>query len=891
MPLKCGAVSDQPNTNANNANDKNTPRPPSEREGYVPGARPAPRPAQAQARPTPAQKPSPQPAAPPPNRPKLPWKFKTSRQKLASTFFILAIIFVVLFFAAAAIGTVAYVSIAQELPDTAKLEANESQFASTRIFDRNGELIVELVDPTTPNAGRRTYVKLSEMSEWVKTATIGTEDPNFYRYRVGFDPIALVRAVYYLFTEGEVVSGGSTITQQVARNLLLDPTDRSFTRKLKEIILSNELVSRYSHDKILEIYLNEINYGNLAYGIEAAAQTYFNKPAKELTLAEASMLVGLPQAPYYWDPVQHPDRALKRQDTVLSLMTEKGFITQTQADGARAEAKKFAFTPKPVNVSSVAPHFLNYVREQLNTEFGTQGLYRDGLRVYTTLDRKIQAAAEKAVKDQMAALKGKNVNNAAVVVLDTHTGEILAMVGSADYASDAIKGQFNVALALRQPGSSVKPFTYLAELEKGGTVSNVYWDVPKTFVNQYGQSYTPTNYDGKFHGAVLMRNALANSYNVPAVLALDDVTVPTFLATAAKLGVNFPANPQYGLAITLGGAEAKLIEMTGAYGVFASGGYRAAPTSISKVTRANGEIVREYVKNGQVATPAAQPARAPALEGAQSAPAAPAPSGQVIAPEHAYLITSMLSDNAARTPAFGPNSALRTAYPSAVKTGTTNDYRDNLTIGYTPDVVVGVWAGNTDNSAMKDVSGVTGAAPIWRQVMDFVQQGKPAKPFPRPAGIVEQEICIDGGHAPSGNCPADRRKVEVFKADQPAAPPDERLEAAARAGDPRLLENSGPISSPEITISQPAGAVGRGMMQIRGTVNPPRFERYVVEYGSGDNPGEWKWISGPHLSGVVDGQLTEWTPPGDLPPGRYTIRVTARANGTDVFGYARFDLN
>lgn len=775
---------------------------------------------------------------------------------------------VVGFFVVAVAGTIAYVTVASELPDPATLLEKQSKFASTKIYDRNDDLIVELIDPTTPNAGRRTYVKLAEISDWLKLATLATEDPNFYRYSVGFDPIALVRVVYYavqnIDLDGiDIPSGGSTVTQQVARNLLLNSTERSVTRKFKEIILANELANRYPRDLILEIYVNEINYGNLAYGIEAASQTYFNKAARDLSLAEASLLAGLPQAPAYWDPVQHKDRALSRQDDVLRLMVKAGFISQTQADDAQKRSAAFAFNPRPVNVSALAPHFVNYARQQLSQEFDSQALYRDGLRVYTTIDRKAQDAAEKAVKDQLARLAGKHVNNAAVVVLDPATGELLAMVGSADYFSETIKGQFNVATALRQPGSSVKPFTYLANLEKGATPATLYWDLPKTYTNAHGQVYEPKNYDDKFHGAVLMRDALARSYNLPAVEALDHVGVAGFLETAQRLGVNVPPNPQYGLAVTLGGAEAKLIEVAGAYGVFAAGGIHAPITAISRVETADGRLIKDYRQ---------------------------APRPQAISAEHAYLMTSMLSDNAARAPAFGANSVLRTAYPSAVKTGTTNDFRDNLTIGYTPEFAVGVWVGNTDNSAMKDVSGITGAAPIWRQVMDALTQGRPRRDFARPAGIVERPICLDGGQEPSPACPPERVKTELFKSDQLPLPPDERVEAAARAGDPSLI-GGGLISSPDIVVTQPSGVVARGaLVSVRGTVSPPAFDSYQVEYGAGDAPGDWRWISGPHRSPVVDGQLTEWGVPGDLPPGRYTVRVTAFTGNGTLIGYGRFDV-
>ncbi|MBP7601947.1 MAG: transglycosylase domain-containing protein, partial [Thermoflexales bacterium] len=335
--------------------------------------------------------------------------------RLAALFFTVSVIGVGLFFIAAAAGVLFYMNIAREVPDPTQLLSKQSQFASTKIYDRNGNLLIELTDPTDPTAGRRQRVDITQISDYVKQATLATEDPNFYRYNVGFDPVAIVRMIYYVFTERDIVSGGSTITQQVARNLLLDPKERTsqtITRKLREIVLANEVSRLYPRDTILEIYLNEINYGNLAYGIEAASQTYFAKPASDLNLAEGSLLAGLPQAPAYWDPVLHKDRALRRQQVVLELMAERGLISDAQIEPALDATRKKTFTPGRVNFSGVAPHFMNYVRDQLDAEFGQQ-LYRDGLRVRTTLDVNLQTIAEKAVREQIAKLKDKNVGNGA----------------------------------------------------------------------------------------------------------------------------------------------------------------------------------------------------------------------------------------------------------------------------------------------------------------------------------------------------------------------------------------------------------------------------------------------------------------------------------------------
>jgi penicillin-binding protein 1C len=798
-------------------------------------------------------------------------KPRTVGSLVARVFFGFAIAVFVLFFVGVIGGTAAYIALSADIPDPNQLEARQSTFASTKVYDSKGNLIVELTDPTNPVAGRRTYVPLNQISPWLIKATLATEDPNFYRYSVGFDPIAIVRAVYYAVTERDVVSGGSTITQQVARNLLLSPeerTSRSPLRKIREIILANELTRRYPRDKILEIYLNEINYANLAYGIEAAAQTYFNKPAKDLNLAEASMLAGIPQSPVLWDPVANKDNTLRRQRTVLGLMQEQGHITVDQIFAAQQEIKDKTFIAPPANYSTIAPHFMQYVQQQLDVEYGANGLYRDGLRVYTTLDQDVQKIAEAAIQEQIAKLADKNVTNGAAVVMDPKTGQIKAMAGSADFNNEAIDGQVNVALAYRQPGSSVKPFTYLAAMERGWTPATLFWDKPITFTNEYGQVYAPRNYDGKFHGPMLMREALGRSMNTTAVEALNFVGVPAFLELAQRVGLNFPPNPQYGLAITLGGAETRLLDLTDAYATLANGGVRLPPTAITRVERADGALLRDYAQTQGVGQ-------------------------QVIRPEHAWLITSILGDNAARAKSFGPNSVLKLTRPAAVKTGTTNDFRDNLTVGYTLDLVTGVWVGNSDNSEMEGVSGVTGAAPIWAQIMEQASANLPVKEFAPPQGVVAAEICELGGHAPSPSCPV--KRIEYFKSDQLPLPADENLEKAVAAGDPNLaVAPQAPIAnpqSPDILITEPSlnGLTPRGQLSIRGTVNPPGFQQYVVEYGNGENPGEWKWVSGPHLSPVVNDQLTAWGIEG-LPSGRYTLRVTVNTASGQLVGYSQFDV-
>ena len=895
-------------TPSESPSDPNTPKPKvrpvapgqksvSEREGYVPDAaqpsqshvtRPVIPPAPASPGPSsslrkpkaepepvmPAVRPA--PAAPSSTRTAAKEKARAARKQRARAmsrasrlFLTFALLFFIGFFAVVAIGMGGYIVIAAQVPDVGALREKQSTFASTRIYDAEGGLLLELTDPNNPTAGIRQRVGINEISPFLRQATIATEDPNFYRYSVGFDPIAIVRVLYYAWEERDFVSGGSTITQQVARNLLLTPEERSqrtLSRKLREIVLANEISRRYSRDEILEIYLNELNYANLAYGAEAASRTYFGKRAKELTLAEASFIAGIPQSPVLWDPVANKTNTLRRQAEVLRLMSKAGFIPEGDIEAAQAAMRAREFQAPKLNVPNIAPHFFYYVREQLDREFGAKGLYGEGFKVYTSLNPIVQRIAEQAVREQLARLKDKNVSNAAVVVLRPQTGEILAMVGSADFNDPSIDGQVNVAISSQQPGSSIKPFTYLAALEKGWTPATLFWDVPKTYTNQYGQQFKPRNYDGKFHGPMLMREALARSMNIPAVDALEFVTVPEFITMTNRVGIKFPPNPQYGLAITLGGAESTLLNLSGAYAVLANNGVYMKPTAITRVETLDGKLVRDYTKTQ---------------------------GEQVVKPEHAYLITHMLSDNAARAISFGRNNVLNLPFPAAAKTGTTNDFRDNLTVGYTPDFVTGVWVGNNDNSEMEGVTGLTGAAPIWRDVMLGILKDQPAREFVRPAGVVELEVCAEGGRAPSSNCT--KRVKEVFKSDQLPLPADENVERAVAAKDPKLAAAPapavGPAQAQEIAITQPANgaAYGRGLLSIRGTVNPAGFNEYQVEYGDGDNPGEWKWISGPHRSPVIDDQLTQWGIE-NLPPGRYTIRVTVSTSSGTQVGYSRFDV-
>ncbi len=775
------------------------------------------------------------------------------------------------------LGVGGYFYIASELPQPEELQSKAFSFASSEIYDRNGNSLWELIDPT---AGRRTWVPLSRISPHVQQATIATEDRFFYQ-NVGVDPIAIVRAVYYNVSEGEIVSGGSTITQQLARSVLLSPeerTEQSLSRKIREAVLATELFRRYPKDKILEIYLNQIYYGNLAYGVEAASRAYFGKPATDLTLAEAALLAGLPQSPALYDPFANLEVAKARQQVVLNLMVEAGYISPAQASGAYQEELQFA----PARAEFAAPHFVTYVRQLLEAQYGSELLYQEpGIRVQTTLDPRIQAIAEEEVTKQVIALQGKSVTNGAVVVLNVKTGEILAMVGSKDFRDEAIDGQVNVALRPRQPGSSIKPLTYLAAFERGWTPASLIMDVPLEYPDGAGGLYEPVNYDGKFHGPVLLRGALANSYNIPAVKTLELVGIPALKEMAARLGVTTLTRDDYGLALTLGAGEVTLLELTGAYQAMANGGRRVPPVAVLRVADSFGRVVDEY---------------------------RPPEGTQVLSPEDAYLITHILADNRARTPAFGPSSVLNLSRPAAVKTGTTNVFRDNWTVGYTPDIVLGVWLGNADNSPMQGVSGVSGAGPIWHNVMERALEGVPVRDFIRPPTIVEMEICADSGTIPSQLCP--RRATEIFAQDRPPLGPEYDIHQMVRidTGDNCVAHESSPpnrlieryfqvypsdgrawaiehgIEQPPDPCPEPAGAVQslitwpadgqtiEGIVSVEGVALAANFSHYTVEYGVSWGPQAFGPVAGPVDRLVEGGPLAEWDT-RQQPNGPYTLRV------------------
>ncbi len=670
-------------------------------------------------------------------------------------------------------AAMAYADLAQHLPAPEQL-ANKvaTNFISSKIYDRHGTLLNETFDP---NMGRRDVVPLKEISPYLIAATLATEDANFYQHP-GFDPQGIARAVWQVVRHKSVVSGGSTITQQLVKNVLLSPK-RNLQRKLKEIVLATEINRRYSKETILEIYLNEISYGNQSYGIETAAHTYFNKKAADLTLAEAALLAGLPQAPSLYDPYTNPKAAKARQKTVLALMVRHGYLTQAEADAAAAEKLSFV---QPT-YSFKAPHFVLYVRQMLekDPDIGPELLMRGGLQIYTTLDWSWQQKADAIAKEHIAKLAGHNVNNAALIAVRPQTGEILTMLGSVDFKNADIDGQINMAIVPRQPGSSIKPITYLTNFAR----KKDYWtpatpilDVKTEFPDGAGRPpYVPINYDRKEHGIVSARAALANSYNIPAVKALQHIGLPAFLDMARKMGITTLTRPDYGLSLTLGGGEVPLIEMVGAFATLANNGVYQKPVPIQCIRDKTGKLVKVYVAHPTIPA-CTEKGSKPAVSWLGRVDMASKPL-RVVAPQYVYLITSILSDNQARMPAFGPHSPLYLGpeHPAAAKTGTTNDFRDNWTLGYTPNLVVGVWVGNADYSTMKHVSGVSGAGPIWRDFMLTALKGQPTVDFAVPVDshgaplVVQKPICPPSDVEAGKSCP--ESKLEWFAVDHlPPAP-------------------------------------------------------------------------------------------------------------------------
>lgn len=597
---------------------------------------------------------------------------------------------------------------------------------STKIFDRNQKQLYEVY-----GEAKRTIIPLDQIPDYAKEAAIAVEDKDFYRHG-GISFVGIIRAVVINALTFSKRQGGSTITQQFVRNAVLT-REKAYTRKIKEVILSLQLERRYKKDEILQLYFNEIPYGSNAYGIQAASQTFFGKAARDLTLTEAAYLAALPKAPTYYSPFGlHRDELDQRADTVLKLMADQGYISAEEKQAAQAAKIEF----RQIGRGILASHFVMYVQDLLAEKYGEISLQEGGLKVTTTLDLDLQKIAEEAVAKQVPLNEKYNANNASLVAIDPQTGQILAMVGSRDYFNKEHDGAVNVALRPRQPGSSFKPYVYAAAFKNGMNPATLLMDVETNFGEFGGKEYVPHNYDGASRGPVSIRQALQGSLNVPAVKTLILVGLDEALDMAARLGITtLQDRSRFGPSLVLGGGEVKLLDHVSAFGVFAAGGVRREVVAILKVEDSKGRLLDEYRQSR---------------------------GKEVLDPQIAYQINNVLSDNEARAYIFGRNNRLTLpGRPVAAKTGTTQDYHDAWTVGYTPQLTAGVWVGNNNNAAMKNrADGSVVASPIWNEFMRRALEGKPVLPFTRPEGIAELPVDALSGKLPTEYTPS--TKTEVF---------------------------------------------------------------------------------------------------------------------------------
>ncbi len=646
-----------------------------------------------------------------------------------------------------------YSGYARQLPDIESLKVWEEEFQTVSIYDRTGEHLLLLSLDPRPFTGDRTYVALDEMSPWVWKSAIALEDRSFWD-NPGFSIRGISRA-FLSNLSGDAVQGGSSITQQLIKNIAIpfeERAQRSYARKIKEMIMALELTRRYEKGQILEWYLNFNFYGNLAYGIEAASRIYFGKSSAALSLAEAAMLAPIPQY-QAMNPFYLPERAKARQRIALDAMAEAGFITPEEADTAFATPLAFASDVSGRFDIRLAPHFGLYVLNQLQQQFNTTDdpyfIWKHGLSVRTTLDLDLHQKAESAARTHVRQLQARNrdATNASVVAIEPATGEILVMVGSLDFEDRTIDGQVNVALAERQPGSSFKPYVYIAGLEQDMTAADMLLDVRTPFALENGTIYVPENYDRAYHGPVSFRTALARSYNIPSIKVMEAVGVGDAIRMAQRLGIRgLDRGTQfYGLSLVLGGGEISLLDHTYAYSVLGNQGVMAGqpvPPRFQQVgfRKLDPVAILEVTDNqGQVLLAAEQDPR----------------TDRVLSESVHYIITDILSDDRARAAAFGFDTALTLENrPVAAKTGTTNNIKDVWTLGYTPQLAVGVWVGNTENTPMNSLSGLTGAAPLWNTVMEEYHQDKPVVWYDRPDTVVRARVCSPSGLRLSSSCQA-----------------------------------------------------------------------------------------------------------------------------------------
>ena len=622
-----------------------------------------------------------------------------------------------------------YWQILYHLP-SAKDLGNRPLKLTTQILDRNGDILYKIYDDEN-----RTLIKLGQLPPYVAQAFVSIEDKNFYHH-LGVSPIGIIRSIIHnllcqLGTANCELYGGSTITQQLVKNVLLS-RERTWTRKLKEVILALKAETIFDKNTILEMYLNQVSFGGTAYGIEAGSQQYFDKSAQDINPTEAAFLASLPKAPSKFSPYLNPQQSLDRTKLVLAQMYQEGYLDANQLE--HAINTQLHFNPNQTRIK--APHFVMYLRDLLVKEMGEDLISHGGLIITTSLDLKTQKMAESILQTELDKLTKLNVTNGAILITKPQTGEILAMVGSKNYFDTANDGQVNLTTSLRQPGSAIKPINYALALENGLSSSSLIKDEPISFKVAGSDIWVPKNYDGRFHGLVTIRQALANSYNIPAVILLAKTGVSNMVDLAQKMGITTWKNPaSYGLALTLGSAEVKMTDLSVVYGTLANQGLTVPLNPILKIEDVTGRMITS------------QPPR----------------THNSIKPETAFVLTDILSDNQARASAFGYNSILNLKkYTAAVKTGTSNQLRDNWTIGYTPDFLVATWVGNNDNSPMSRVaSGITGASPIWAKVMlNLLDQNPHNTAFVPPSNLLRLPICILTGTLTCSGCPT---RLEYFK--------------------------------------------------------------------------------------------------------------------------------
>jgi 1A family penicillin-binding protein len=631
---------------------------------------------------------------------------KWNAKKFAFFFTILLLLFSFWFF------------ILKGLPSPKTLVTRQRE-VSTKIYDRNGILLYKIYKNQN-----RTIVPLSRIPKLVQLATLAAEDAEFYRHP-GFSVRGILRAFLNNLKKGKL-AGGSTITQQLVKNALLTP-EKTLSRKIRELILSIEVEFVFTKDQILEMYLNEVSFGGTAYGIQEASQAYFGKDVEDITLSEAALLAGLPKSPSQLSPFgSNPQAAEERKNEVINLMTINKYITSEEAK--RAKDEQLNYVAKRIDIK--APHFVMYVRQLLAEKYGEDTLEKGGLEVTTSLDYQIQSEAEKVVKNEINSLVGYRVSNGAVLVISPSTGEILAMVGSKDYFDIANQGNVNVTLSLRQPGSSIKVVNYAYALGHGFTPATIIDDSPVSFSTPGSPIYSPQNYDSKYRGNIPLRSALAESRNIPAVKVLAQYGVTKMLDLGKEMGITTWTDPSnYGLSLTLGGGDVKLIDLAKVYADIANYGKRIDFVPILKVTDYKGRVLEEIPTEVE--------------------------SKQVLDERIAFQLIDILKDNAARAPAFGFNSALviKNHPEVAVKTGTSNNLKDNLTLGFNQKYLVAVWVGNNNSSPMSRIaSGVTGASPIFNKIMAYLLGSEESIDWPVPDGMVRVNICSQLGTLPCDGC-------------------------------------------------------------------------------------------------------------------------------------------